>query len=672
LRRLALSTPLSDLDAGVLKTILPDLDNLLGRSIPDAPALESRDARQRLVTTIAGVFRAQQRPVVLLLDDLQWASESLLPLREMARNIHELPLLVVGSYRDEERPDVPGELPGAQVINLERFSTEKIEELSASMLGDTGRQPHIVSFLERQTEGNAFFMVETLRALAEETGHLDAVVAVELPEHLFPEGIQAIAQRYLDRLPLDYHPLLRVAAVAGRTLDLNILRCIDPVVKIDRWLLVCSEAGILASDEGTWEFAHEKLRDGILFGLAEDQPRKLHRLVAEAIETIYPGNSEYYHRLAHHWREAEEPAKEAFYACRAGEQMMAVCCYPDALSLLNRALTLSDPNSPDTAALQIQRADVLYSLGDYGEAQHTLQAVLPTLRQEGDPALAAHAARILGQITQVSGDYHQARDLMQDSLELAQTAEDRRSEAAAIRNLGLIAENLGNLDEAVDLYQRSLSLFREVNQPMGIAGSLANLGSVAVVRADYLTAQAYFEEALALFEAVGFRWGYAYTLIRLGEIAFYQGDFERAASVLREALALCTEMGHRWGMAYSQIQLGHVTQAQDRPGLANQYFLRALQIARDLNAIPTVLDALTGAIGLLVRDEDYEYATELLHVVLAHSATEHDTRQRALRLLDSLAGRLAPDALHAAAQRGRLLDLDTALDALLAAYTAVG
>ncbi|RPI97244.1 MAG: serine/threonine-protein kinase PknK, partial [Chloroflexi bacterium] len=94
LRRLALSTPLSDLDAGVLKTILPDLDNLLGRSIPDAPALESRDARQRLITTIAGVFRAQPLPVVLLLDDLQWASESLLPLREMARNIHELPLLV--------------------------------------------------------------------------------------------------------------------------------------------------------------------------------------------------------------------------------------------------------------------------------------------------------------------------------------------------------------------------------------------------------------------------------------------------------------------------------------------------------------------------------------------------------------------------------------------------
>ncbi len=255
---------------------------------------------------------------------------------------------------------------------------------------------------------------------------------------------------------------------------------------------------------------------------------------------------------------------------------------------------------------------------------------------------------------------------------MSQAADDRTSEAAAIRNLGLIAENLGELDEAVDLYERSLSLFREVNYPIGIAGSLANLGSVAVVRADYPTAQAHFEEALAKFDMTGFRWGYAYTLIRLGEIAYYQGQYERAALVLQEALALCTEIGHRWGMAYSQIQLGHVTQAQDRPGLANQYFLQALQIARELNAIPTVLDALTGAIGFLVRDEAYERAAQLLHVVLAHSATEHDTRQRALRLLESLGDRLAPDDLHAAAQRGRIVDLDTALDALLAEYATVG
>ncbi len=97
--------------------------------------------------------------MLLLLDDLQWARESLLPLRKLARVIGGLPVLVVGSFRDDERPDIPGELPGVGVIKLERFPTDKIAELSASMLGDAGRQPQIVAFLERETEGNAFFMV---------------------------------------------------------------------------------------------------------------------------------------------------------------------------------------------------------------------------------------------------------------------------------------------------------------------------------------------------------------------------------------------------------------------------------------------------------------------------------------------------------------------------------
>ena len=85
------------------------------------------------------------------------------------------------------------------------------------MLGETGRQPRIVEFLERETEGNAFFMVETLRALAEEVPHLGrGGRSAALPEHMFPKGVQAIAQQRLERLPLDYHPLLRIAAVAGR------------------------------------------------------------------------------------------------------------------------------------------------------------------------------------------------------------------------------------------------------------------------------------------------------------------------------------------------------------------------------------------------------------------------------------------------------------------------
>jgi tetratricopeptide (TPR) repeat protein len=663
-RRLALSTPLSDLDMSVLKAIVPDLDRLLGRAIPDAPSLEGRDARQRLAMTFVNLLHSQPQPVVLLLDDLQWIHESLLLLRELARMVIHMPVLVIGSYRDDERPDLPGELPGAHTIKLERFPTEQIMELSVSMLGDVGRQPRIVEFLERETEGNVFFVVETLRALAEEAGNLDAAATLPLPDHMFPKGVQAIAQRRLGRVPLDDQPLLRAAAIAGRQIDFNILRHLDPAVNLERWLLVCSEAGIVAFEDGQWQFAHNKLRDGILFGLADDQPPKLHRLVAQAIEALYPDDITYVDRLARHWRAAGDTPKEAHYARLAGQQMMSICHYTEALALFDRAAELTAPG-PDAARIQLHRAETLYSQGDYAQARQVLETIKPIIQACCDPATIALAARILGNITQVAGEYDTARGLMQESLALSETAGDQLGVATALRNLGLIAENQGDLDQAVTLYIRSLDLFRVIDNRLGMAGATANLGSVALIRQQYDEASAYFDEALALFNAIGYRWGYAYTLTRRGEVAMKTGAYDRAEAALNESLQHCAEIGHRWGMAFAHIQLGHVTYAQRHYARAGAYYQAALRIAQDIQATPTVIEALVGMANFLRADEQYELAAELLSLALNHPATDLETRQRAQHALDSLASELFPDEFVAAARRGQDCDLDAALKVIL-------
>jgi serine/threonine protein kinase len=82
-RRLVISTALNDLEAGILKEILPDISTLLGRNVPDAPQLDGKAAQQRLVQTIADVFKRQTQPILLLLEDLQWTSESLEALKQL-------------------------------------------------------------------------------------------------------------------------------------------------------------------------------------------------------------------------------------------------------------------------------------------------------------------------------------------------------------------------------------------------------------------------------------------------------------------------------------------------------------------------------------------------------------------------------------------------------------
>ncbi len=224
IRRLVLSTELSDLEASVLKELVPDVGDLLGRDVADAPKLEGEAHQQRLMLTGVDVFRRQKQPVVLLLEDLQWARESLEPLKQFSQVIEGLSLLVICNYRDDERPNLPEKLPDMQIMSLNRLSPDETTELSESMLGETGNRPHVMDLLQRETEGNVFFLVEVVRALAEDAGRISDVGRETLPETVFAGGVQQVVQRRLSRVPESAQPLLKLAAVAGRQLDLAVLR----------------------------------------------------------------------------------------------------------------------------------------------------------------------------------------------------------------------------------------------------------------------------------------------------------------------------------------------------------------------------------------------------------------------------------------------------------------
>jgi predicted ATPase len=132
---------------------------------------------------------------------------------------------LIGSYRKDERPTLLAELPGAQELCLQRFSRNELALLSTSMLGNAGNQPQVVSLLERETAGNAFFLVEVVRALAEELGGLGKVGSGRIPSKIATGGVQAVLARRLGRVPTEAIPLLCAAAVLGQELDLCCARC---------------------------------------------------------------------------------------------------------------------------------------------------------------------------------------------------------------------------------------------------------------------------------------------------------------------------------------------------------------------------------------------------------------------------------------------------------------
>jgi len=379
LRWLALQADLDGPEASVLRAAVPDLAALLGRPVPPAPPLEAGANLTRLLDTIEALFRRQTQPILLVLEDLQWAGdESMLALRRLVHLSSEHPLLLLGSYRDDETPRLPERLPGAERLPLARLSETAVRELSRFMLGNLGERPEVVELLFRETEGNAFFVVEAVRALMDAR---DASGDAELPERLISGGVRRIALRRLARVEPEDLPLLRRAAILGRRLDLDVLRALARGADLEAWITRAANAMVLERDELGWRFSHDKLREVLVEGIDAEptEARLLHAEVAAAIEQVGGDDAQRAPALAWHWRQAGDPTRELRWCALAGDLALQSSSYSEARQLRERALELSQagPGDPGTRGRwRNEIAECAHLAGQYAVSREQLRLVL--------------------------------------------------------------------------------------------------------------------------------------------------------------------------------------------------------------------------------------------------------------------------------------------------------
>lgn len=442
-----------DRDAAVLKIIVPEIGQLLGREIPDPPTVSPQAAQARLLMTVEALFRgmcvgAVPQPILVLLEDLHWAdTESLLILDRLTRVVTGLPIFIIGTFRDDENPNLPALLPSANVMHLDRLDEREISLLIENMLGDAGRNPELLRLIRAETEGNAFFLVETLRALAEEAGGLDDIGSKPLPMHVLTGGVQGIVHRRLNRVPDDARLLLRCAAVIGRTLDLDVLgemlKSFDKVSKLDYWLSDCADAAVLEVQDGQWRFGHSKLRDGVLADIDPETTKDLNRRAALAISSVYEYSSRRTaEALAYHWRMAGDAEKEEHYSALAGEQSLRAGGYDVAKTFLLRALELQErveTTKRKKANLNTLLGDTVLALGDRDEAMRRYNAALTLCRDASYRwGVAANLSR-MGQAISETGEYERAANYMIEGLK---TAMDSRAIIVALSTLTAMAQLL--------------------------------------------------------------------------------------------------------------------------------------------------------------------------------------------------------------------------------------
>ncbi|MEZ4591176.1 MAG: tetratricopeptide repeat protein [Chloroflexota bacterium] len=637
-RRLVLTTDLSDIEAGILKEFIPDLPQLLARTIPDASTLTGSAYYERLLFTILAVFRRQQTPVLLLVEDLHWTQESLIWLKTLSQLVKRLSLLIVGTYRDDERPDLPQLLPQAQVIKLSRLNKADIASLTEAMLGPAGKEPALLNLLQQETEGNVFFMVEVMRALATEAGDLRQVGQMTLPQAVLAGGVQDVLQRRIGRMPEWGRPLLQLAAVYGRQFDLHVLSALAPHTELSSWLTVGAEVALFDVQEDQWRFSHDKLREAVLADLPQAVQKTLHRQVAEAIEQLYPDDETRSAQLMEHWCNAGDIAKELPYILKFVQQVShSRRDFQYALELIARGIALAEQlqDMPVQLELAIMQGSTHDGLGEYAVAQSCFEQALPKIQALGLSQLERRIHNTLAHVAWQRGNQQAMVNHATQAFALSRKMDDASGLVHSLNQMGLAYDNAGDLAKARDYYHQCLEAARNIEKDHYFASiALNNIGEGLTDEGDYLGAYRYYLEAYELDQRRGDRHGMAIMLANLGNNALARGDWSEARRYLEESiqiqrdfdletslglalnsmvvveliagdhaaaercvmenLALAEALGNRLYQPEALLWLGHVRLAQQKPAEALAAYNQAVEVARDVGQTVVLADTLAG------------------------------------------------------------------------------
>ncbi|WP_224364560.1 ATP-binding protein [Hyalangium versicolor] len=610
LRSLVLLTSLEAREAAIFRPLVPDIAELLQRDIPQPESLGPEATHLRLMATVEDVFLRLSQPTVVILEDLQWADSATLSLLErLAKSVSKARLLLLGSYRDDECPKLPGKVPSLQVLKLPRLEPTEIAALSESMMGAGGREPRVVSLLEHETEGNPFFLVEVLRALAEQNGRLDRIGRGQLPDTAFVGGMRSIIQRRLEKVPPRAREPLRLAAIIGRDIHEELLRAADPSLEVRSWLVECSDAAVLEVAGNRWRFAHDKLREGLLGSLAPKETQALHQRAAEAIESVYPNAAEWMAALAHHWGQVGDEAREGYYSEKAGDQAMSVYACSVAIPYFKRALAIAESKEEGArrlGLLEAHLAETYYLSGNMPEChahakralaclgwalprgkwgwrlgiplqamERLLQSAVPWAFVEKSPEtreLRLEAGRLLVRLCEVLFYLQDATRLLWSGLRLINVMEPGGPSQCLARGYIVMATVLSSIPKLRPLVEswstRAVEMAERVGTPGDVVYTLVRCVVCGIGYARWKDVEAWSERARRLADATrDFRQSEESRAVRALSLQ-YQGLYSRGIEVANEleerARQRDAEQTRHWGAlcrAGSMVRLGRTEQA---------------------------------------------------------------------------------------------------------------
>ena len=503
----------------------PLLDMLDGLPPALATGVQRGLRVQDVMPELLAWLRQRPRPVVMVVDDAQWADHASLDLlRYLGRRVQGLPLGLVLSYRDDELPPehplhvvVAGLPPSATTrVALAPLSARGVERL-ARQAGRPGRGLHAL------TQGNPFFVTEVLAT----AGTAPATTAPATLPASVRDAVLARAQR----LSPPARRLLDVASVSPVPLERAVLDQVDTA--LTDAVEECVASGLLASAGDAVVFRHELARRAVESALADTRRRALHRQLLQALPTASAT------RRVHHADGAGLDADVLQLAPQAAADAARAAAHRQAAALYAMALQrAADAPPPLRAGLLSDLAEQCELIGELDRAQAAREEAIALQHASGDTVGAALGGARLARLMWLRGDAAAGKRLAAEAIALLEPL-DRPRELGRVVAVMAQLQLLDPTRSAEDWGRRALALAEATHDDETIAHALNTVGSEELVRADRPEAWARLERSLQMSLDRGWPEQAARAYMNLIAHALVHRHADRAERLFDQALAYC-------------------------------------------------------------------------------------------------------------------------------------
>ncbi|MBW4679154.1 MAG: AAA family ATPase [Microcoleus vaginatus WJT46-NPBG5] len=419
----------------VIIDVIPEVELIVGKQPPvtELGATESQNRFSRLFKQFIGVFTTQEHPLVVFLDDLQWADSASLKLIELLiTDADSQYLLLIGAYRDNEvfptHPTVQTiekiQAAGATVNNivLEPLQLIHVEELIADTLNESIRSKLLSELLFNKTQGNPFFLTQLLKTLYQEDliiydlysgtwqWNLEQIQAIGITDY----NVVELIARNIRKLPESTQKVLNLAACIGNTFNLEVLAIVNeesslvtaaqlwPALQAGLILPLSNEykiplaftqeesAGITLTDiKVDYKFLHDRVQQAAYSLIPDDEKKQSHLKIGQLLlqNTTLEDRKENIFALVNQLNygtdlltSESEKYQLAELNLIAGQKAKAATAHESAIKYLEVGLTLLASDSWEsqyelTLGLHEEAAEAAFLSGDFDRMQKFVEVV---------------------------------------------------------------------------------------------------------------------------------------------------------------------------------------------------------------------------------------------------------------------------------------------------------